>query len=160
VLASMRIVALSVGKKHEEDYRSAILDFSRRIGRYADFEWVIVVPSKAQTAPEDVIRAEEGNKILTHLTNRDFVILLDERGANISSPELADKIQKAGNEEGLRIVCIIGGAFGVSPEVRSRANFVWSLSKLVFPHQIARLLLAEQIYRALTILKGEKYHHE
>lgn len=156
----MRIVALSVGKKHEEEYRGAILDFSGRIERYADFEWIIVSPSKTQSAPEEAIRAEEGNKILTYITNRDFVILLDERGVNISSPELADKIQKAGNEEGLRIVCIIGGAFGVSPEVRSRANFIWSLSKLVFPHQVARLLLVEQIYRSLTILKREKYHHE
>jgi 23S rRNA (pseudouridine1915-N3)-methyltransferase len=156
----MRIIALSVGKKHEEEYRSAILDFSRRIERYADLEWIIVAPSKLQSSPDETIRSEEGDRILAHITHRDFVVLLDERGVNISSVELSHKIQKAANEEGLRIVCIIGGAFGVSPDVRNRANFIWSLSKLVFPHQIVRLLLAEQIYRALTILKGEKYHHE
>lgn len=156
----MRVLALSVGKKHSIEYQAAILDFTSRILRYAEFDWQIIPPSKLQTAPEDVICTDEGGKILSHITNRDFVILLDERGTLISSVELSEKLQKVGNAEGQRIVCIIGGAFGVSQVVRERANFVWSISKLVFPHQIVRLLLAEQIYRACTILQGEKYHHQ
>lgn len=91
-------------------------------------------------------------------SGRDFVVLLDERGENISSPELADKLERAFNS-GREIVLIIGGAYGVSEEVRKRADFVWSYSKLVFPHMLARVMAIEQIYRAQEISRGGKYHH-
>jgi len=91
-------------------------------------------------------------------SGRDFVVLLDERGKNISSPELADKLERAFNS-GREIVLIIGGAYGVSEEVRKRAGFVWSYSKLVFPHMLARVMAIEQIYRAQEISRGGKYHH-
>ena len=87
------------------------------------------------------------------------MILLDERGKNISSPELS-KILMNGFVNSQNFVIVIGGAFGVADELRQRANFVWSLSKLVFPHQIVRLILVEQIYRAQEISSGGKYHHE
>ena len=98
-------------------------------------------------------------RILEKIKPSDFVILLDERGKNISSPELA-KMLLNGFVNSQNFVIIIGGAFGVSEELRKRANFVWSLSKLVFPHQIVRLILVEQIYRAQEISSGGKYHHE
>lgn len=156
----MRIAILTIGKKHDEEYRTTIDDFSGRILHYAELEWKILPQSKQQSASVDVIKLDEGARILDQISNRDYVVLLDEQGKNISSVEFSEKLQQIGNMEGQRIVCIIGGAFGVSGEVKKRADFIWSLSKLVFPHQIVRLLLVEQIYRALTILKGEKYHHQ
>ena len=108
---------------------------------------------------EEKAREEETQRILAKIKPSDFVILLDERGKNISSPELA-KMLSNGFVNSQNFVIIIGGAFGVSEELRKRANFVWSLSKLVFPHQIVRLVLIEQIYRAQEISSGGKYHHE
>jgi len=104
-------------------------------------------------------REEETLRILEKIKPNDFVILLDERGKNISSPEFA-KLLSNGFVNSQNFVIVIGGAFGVTEELRKRANFVWSLSKLVFPHQIVRLVLIEQIYRAQEISSGGKYHHE
>ena len=87
------------------------------------------------------------------------MILADERGKNISSPELSDKLSKIFNSS-CEAVIIIGGAFGVSEEVRNRADFVWSFSRLVFPHMLMRIMMTEQIYRAQEIVHGGKYHHE
>lgn len=89
----------------------------------------------------------------------DFVILLDERGENLSSPELSTRLSSCFNSS-REVVIIIGGAYGVSSEVRERADLVWSVSRLVFPHELMRVLLAEQIYRAQEIARGGKYHHE
>lgn len=89
----------------------------------------------------------------------EFIILADERGENVSSTELARKLNKIFNSS-MKVVIIIGGAFGVSEEVRKRADFVWSFSKLVFPHMLMRVMMTEQIYRAQEILNGGKYHHE
>ena len=85
--------------------------------------------------------------------------MLDERGKNLQSEELAKVLQKRNNDSTKQVIFLIGGAFGVSDEVIKRANFKWSLSNLVFPHQLVRLILAEQVYRACTINKNEKYHH-
>ena len=87
-----------------------------------------------------------------------YTILLDERGENISSPELSQRLEKA-FLDGKEVVFIIGGPYGVLPEVREKADFVWSFSKLVFPHELMRIMLAEQIYRAQEIARGGKYHH-
>ena len=89
----------------------------------------------------------------------EYVILLDERGTNISSPELSKKLSDAFTS-GKQVVIIIGGAFGVSDKVREKADFVWSVSNLVFPHELMRILLSEQIYRAQEIYRGSKYHHQ
>ncbi|MBQ6127485.1 23S rRNA (pseudouridine(1915)-N(3))-methyltransferase RlmH [Candidatus Saccharibacteria bacterium] len=88
----------------------------------------------------------------------EYVILLDERGENISSPELSERLEKV-FISGKSVAIIIGAAYGVSEEVRTRADFVWSVSKLVFPHELMRVILAEQIYRAQEISRGGKYHH-
>ncbi|HMP88156.1 MAG TPA: 23S rRNA (pseudouridine(1915)-N(3))-methyltransferase RlmH, partial [Lacibacter sp.] len=85
---------------------------------------------------------------------------LDERGKHISSEELAGFINQRSNESCKNIVFLIGGAYGLDPTVLERARFTWSLSRLVFPHQLVRLILAEQVYRACTILRNEKYHHK
>jgi 23S rRNA (pseudouridine1915-N3)-methyltransferase len=88
------------------------------------------------------------------------LILLDEKGKMLSSPGLANLMQQKANQSAQRIVFLIGGAYGVDDEIKKRANFTWSLSELVFPHMLVRLILAEQVYRACSILANEKYHHE
>jgi 23S rRNA (pseudouridine1915-N3)-methyltransferase len=97
--------------------------------------------------------------ILEWLQPDDYLIALDERGKQTSSEELAAFIQQRANESRKRLIFLIGGAYGLDDVVLKRADFKWSLSKLVFPHQLVRLILAEQLYRACTILRGEKYHH-
>ena len=89
----------------------------------------------------------------------DKLILLDERGKNLYSPDLATLLQQYADQSTKNLVFLIGGAYGVSDAVKKRADFYWSLSNLVFPHMLVRLILAEQLYRACTIMRNEKYHH-
>ena len=98
--------------------------------------------------------------VLQQLQKEDFLVLLDKRGKNISTPVLAVILQQRANESRKQLVFLIGGAYGVDAAVQQRADFTWSLSRLVFPHQIVRLVLAEQVYRACTIIRNEKYHHD
>ena len=150
----MKIIA--IGKKHEKWVMSGIELFEKRLKKPFDLKWDILPHSNFA---EEKAREEETQRILAKIKPSDFVILLDERGKNISSPELS-KILMNGFVNSQNFVIVIGGAFGVANELRQRANFVWSLSKLVFPHQIVRLILVEQIYRAQEISSGGKYHHE
>ncbi|MCX6293908.1 MAG: 23S rRNA (pseudouridine(1915)-N(3))-methyltransferase RlmH, partial [Sphingobacteriales bacterium] len=96
---------------------------------------------------------------LNLLKKEDYLILLDERGKTLTSEGVASFIQQRANESEKQLVFLIGGAFGVSKAVFERADYVWSLSPLVFPHQLVRLILSEQIYRACSINRNEKYHH-
>ena len=150
----MKIIA--IGKKHEKWVLNGIELFEKRLKKPFNLSWDILPHSNFA---EEKAREEETQRILAKIKPSDFVILLDERGKNISSPELA-KMLSNGFVNSQNFVIVIGGAFGVSEELRKRANFVWSLSKLVFPHQIVRLILVEQIYRAQEISSGGKYHHE
>ena len=150
----MKIIA--IGKKHEKWVLNGIELFEKRLKKPFNLSWDILPHSNFA---EEKAREEETQRILAKIKLSDFVILLDERGKNISSPELA-KMLSNGFVNSQNFVIVIGGAFGVSEELRQRANFVWSLSKLVFPHQIVRLILVEQIYRAKEISCGGKYHHE
>lgn len=150
----MRIIA--IGKKHEKWVLNGIELFEKRLKKPFNLSWDILPHSNFA---EEKAREEETQRILAKIKPSDFVILLDERGKNISSPELA-KMLSNGFVNSQNFVIVIGGAFGVSEELSQRANFVWSLSKLVFPHQIVRLILVEQVYRAQEISSGGKYHHE
>ena len=150
----MNIIA--IGKKHEKWVLNGIELFEKRLKKPFNLNWDILPHSNFA---EEKAREEETQRILAKIKPSDFVILLDERGKNISSPELT-KMLSNGFVNSQNFVIVIGGAFGVSEELRQRANFVWSLSKLVFPHQIVRLILVEQIYRAQEISSGGKYHHE
>lgn len=156
----MKIILCSIGKPHEASLKTAIDEFTKRITNYFSVEWLIIAPPKnAGVLQTDDLKKAEAALLLAQIQKDDYLILLDERGKNIGSPDLAALIQQRANESTKRIIFAIGGAFGVGEAVFSRANFVWSLSKLVFPHNIVRLVLAEQVYRACTILKNEKYHH-
>ncbi len=157
----MKIAFWSIGKVHEAYVKSGVEDFSKRINNYFKLEWEIIAPLKnaAKMTVHD-IKKSEADIILSKIQKDDFLIALDERGVQLSSEALAQQIQQYANSSAKRIVFLIGGAFGIHETLLKRANFQWSLSKLVFPHQLVRLILAEQVYRACTILKNEKYHHQ
>ena len=156
----MRMVLLSVGKPNETYVNEGITDFTNRINKYFKAEWQLIgAPKNAASMSEHELKKSEGGLILQNLQKDDFLILLDERGKSFSSPDLASFLQQRANESTKRIVFLIGGAFGVDTMIATRADYTWSLSKLVFPHMLVRLILTEQIYRACTILRNEKYHH-
>lgn len=156
----MKIQCWTIGKGNESYVNEGIVMFTKRISHYYPVDWLVIPSAKnAQNLSEDEIKEQEGAAILKNIKQDDYLILLDERGKMMSSPELANFILSRANESKKQIVFLIGGAYGVSKEVIKRANFNWSISPLVFPHQIVRLILAEQIYRACTIIKNEKYHH-
>lgn len=156
----MKIVLASVGKPHEALVKAGVEEFTQRIQKYYSAEWKIIAPPKnAASLNEAALKKAEAELVLQQLQPDDFLILLDERGKNINSPELANLLQQRANESTKRVVFLIGGAFGVDNTIQQRAQFTWSLSKLVFPHMLVRLILAEQVYRACTINRNEKYHH-
>lgn len=146
----MKILIIAVGKKHEESIASLVEEFTTRIGRYTDIEWKLIGASDIESECASIAKAVD---------SRDFVVLLDEKGKEMTSVDLADFFQKRLNESIHRMVFIIGGAYGVNDALKQKANTIISLSKMTFPHQVVRLVLVEQIYRTYTILKGEKYHH-
>jgi 23S rRNA (pseudouridine1915-N3)-methyltransferase len=156
----MKLQFWSVGKPHEAYAKPGIEEFTKRINNYFTVDWHIISPPKnAAHLSETDLKKAEGAVILGLLQKDDHLILLDERGKQFSSPELSQWLQQRANESTKRIVFLIGGAFGVDEMVMKRADHNWSLSKLVFPHMLVRLILAEQVYRACTILRNEKYHH-
>lgn len=156
----MKIKFWAVGKVHERYIKEGVELFSQRISHYYPAEWRIFPPPKQKKSlTEQEIKKSEAEIILNALERDDILIALDEKGSQWNSIEVADIIQQCANQSSHSIIFLIGGAFGLHETVIKRANFTWSLSKLVFPHQLVRLILAEQIYRACTILRNEKYHH-
>ncbi len=156
----MKLLLCSVGKAHERYVKEGADDFTARINHYFSAEWLLI-PSVKNTASLSIndLKKEEAKAILASIQADDFLVLLDERGKLISSLLLAQLIQQKANESCKRIVFLIGGVYGVEDVIFKRANYTLSLSGLTFPHMLVRLILAEQIYRACTILRNEKYHH-
>ena len=156
----MRFQCWSVGKVNESYVDEGIKLFTKRINNYYQTEWQFISsPKNAASMNEIELKSKEGEIILGLLKNDDYLVLLDERGKHFTSEGLAAFIQQRANESKKNIIFLIGGAFGVSEEVSKRADYKWSLSPLVFPHQLVRLILAEQINRACSINRNEKYHH-
>ncbi len=155
----MRISFWSVGKPHEGYVKTGITDFTERVNRYFPCAWKILPPAKYNGTPEEIKR-QEGETILEALGKDDYLVLLDERGKQFTSEQIAAFIQGRANESCRHLIFLIGGAYGVDNLVQKRAQTTWSLSSLVFPHQLVRLILSEQVYRACTILRNEKYHHQ
>ena len=157
----MKIQLWSIGKTHESYIKAGIDDFTGRITKYFPVEWTVLLPPKnAAVLSASDLKKAESSMVLQKLLKNDYLVLLDERGKQLSSPELADFLQLRANESNKNLVFLIGGAFGVDDILFDRADYIWSLSKLVFPHMLVRLMLAEQVYRACTILRNEKYHHK
>ena len=157
----MKIAFLLNGKTTDKNISDVIDLYSGRIKKYAIFE-LITLPelknTKSMPLPEQ--KAREGKRILQSVSGDDYIILLDERGKEFRTVEFASFIEKLFLTSGKRIVFIVGGPWGFSEEVYSRADFRISLSKMTFPHQLVRVLFLEQLYRSFTIIKGEPYHHE
>jgi len=160
-LRFMKILLWSIGKAHDSYVKEGIEEFTKRISKYYPVEWKIL-PAAKQTvnSAENDIKKTEGQTILQGLQKEDYLVLLDEAGKQINSLQLAAFIETRATVSVRQLIFLIGGAFGVDDSVKSRANFTWSLSQLVFPHQLVRLMLTEQIYRACTIIRNEKYHHQ
>jgi len=157
----MKIALIHTGKTNERHVSEGIEIYSLRIKKYTGFE-IITIPDLKNTRnmSGQEQKTKEGNKILQSVGKDDYVVLLDERGKELRTSEFAGWLEKRFAASVKRIVFIIGGAWGFSEEVYSRADFRLSLSKMTFPHQLVRLLFAEQLYRAFTIIKGEPYHHD
>ncbi|RRD35481.1 23S rRNA (pseudouridine(1915)-N(3))-methyltransferase RlmH [Leucobacter sp. OH2974_COT-288] len=145
---------LAVGKKHESWVAEGIGRYEKRLRKPWQVQWQLLPHSAHQ---EEQARTEESTRILGKLQDAEFVVLLDERGKMLSSPKLAQTLEQQLQRRNATV--IIGGAYGVDERVRQRADLVWSLSDLVFPHQLVRLILVEQIYRAGEIAAGRPYHH-
>jgi 23S rRNA (pseudouridine1915-N3)-methyltransferase len=146
----MKISFISIGKQNDSGINLAIEDYTKRINKYFKTEWKIIPSSDKE---------EEAGKILKVLETGDFVVALDEKGKEFGTMELSQFIEKRMIAGDKRIVFIIGGAYGLDDIVLNKANIKWSLSKLTFPHQLVRLILSETIYRAISVLKNEPYHH-
>lgn len=156
----MKISFWSVGKAHEPMMKAAIDEFTKRAGRYFATSWHIIAPPKnSGTLPPSDQKKKEAEVIISLLKPDDYLVVLDERGKQFSSEGLAQFIQQRADSGVKNLVLLIGGAYGVDESVMKKALLSWSLSQLVFPHQLVRLILAEQVYRACTILRNEKYHH-
>lgn len=145
---------------HESYTKEGVELFTKRISHYYPVEWRIFPSAKnAGNLSEEQIKKSEAVALLINLENEDILIALDENGKQWNSMEVADFLQQKANKSTKNIIFLIGGAYGLHESVLKKANHKWSLSKLVFPHQLVRLILAEQIYRACTIIRNEKYHH-
>lgn len=157
----MKIFFWSIGKTNEAYIKDGVAEFTKRISNYFPVEWTIIpAPKNAGLLSQTDMKKKEAELILQGLRKDDYLIALDEKGKQLTSEGLANFIQQRATESSKTIVFLIGGAFGLDEQILKRANFKWSLSNLTFPHQLVRLLLAEQVYRACSILRNEKYHHK
>lgn len=157
----MKIILIAIGKTDSRELAQLIDTYTQRIGHYLPFELRIIpdIKRSAKTTPE-AQREAEGREILRLIEPTDRLALLDERGTAYSSIEFARHLEGLMIAGQKRLVLVIGGPYGFSPEVYQRANERITLSRMTFSHQMVRLFATEQIYRAMTILKGEPYHHE
>lgn len=152
----MPLHIITVGKKHESWVTEGIERYQKRLKAPFNIEWVLLPHSSLEGLSA---RQEESGRILSRLDAYDYIVLLDERGKMVDSPAVSKLLEEKLNSS-QKVALIIGGAYGVTDEIRQKAGFVWSFSPLVFPHQLVRLLLVEQIYRAQEIARGGSYHHD
>jgi 23S rRNA (pseudouridine1915-N3)-methyltransferase len=146
----VKILIISPGKAHDATVAAGINEYEKRLSKAMPIAWAMPKPSDKES---------EGEAILKLIKDGDYAVLLDERGRDIDTPGVAALLSRHQQEGTKRLVFIIGGAFGASAEVAKRADLTVKLSSLVFPHMLVRLVLAEQLYRAHSVLGGGKYHH-
>lgn len=158
----MRITIVAVGKVKEKFYRDAIAEFEKRLSKYCKLEIVELsdekTPDNASQAEEERIKAKEGDRILSVIKDDMYVIALAIEGKQLSSTELADKINRLGISGTSSIAFVIGGSLGLDKRVMNRADYSLSFSPMTFPHQLMRVILLEQVYRSYRIITGEPYH--
>ncbi len=156
----MKITLLLTGKTELDYIQTGCEAYSKRIKHYTTFELVTIPDIKnAKNLSIYQYKRLEADAQLKHLTKADYIILLDEYGSEYSSTEFASYIEGKMQLSIKNMVFLVGGAFGFAPEVKKLAHHSISLSKLTFPHQLVRLIFLEQLYRAFTIIRNEKYHH-
>ena len=156
----MKLLLWSIGKPNEPYVSKGVDEFTKRLNNYFSAEWKIIAPPKnAGVMSGTELKKKEAELVLHLLKQDDVLVCLDENGKQMTSENLAGFIEQKANESTRQLVFLIGGAYGIHPSLLQRANVKWSLSQLTFPHQLVRLVLAEQLYRACTILRNEKYHH-
>ena len=158
----MKISIITVGKIKEKYLKDAIAEYSKRLSKYCKLEIIEVAdektPDNASEVVEDQIRSKEAERILKHVKDDAFVITLEINGKQLTSEELAGKINTLGIQGHSHIIFIIGGSIGLGAEVLKKSNFALSFSKMTFPHQLMRVILLEQIYRSYRIINREPYH--
>lgn len=158
----MKITILAVGKIKEKYIKEAIYEYSKRLSRYCKLDIIEVPdeksPDNASSAMEDIIREKEGEKLLKHIRDDAYVVALEIGGEELTSIDLADKIEKIGVLGVSHIQFVIGGSIGLGRNILSKSDYSLSFSKMTFPHQLMRVLLLEQVYRGYRIINGEPYH--
>ena len=157
----VKVTLLVVGASNNPHFMAAQRDYEQRLSHYIPFEMVVEPDVKnARALSAEQLKQSEGEQIIKNFHSGDYIVLLDEQGKELRSIELAQWMQTRMNSGCRRLVLVVGGAYGFSQEVYDRADALLSLSRLTFSHQMIRLLFVEQLYRAMTILRGEPYHHE
>lgn len=158
----MRITLITVGKIKEKYLRDAIAEYSKRLSRYCKLEIIEVMdektPDHASGAMEDAIREKEAERILKYIKEGSYIFTLEILGKQLTSEELAEKIDRLGVQGESHLVFIIGGSLGLGDQILKKSNYALSFSKMTFPHQLMRVILLEQIYRSYRIINGEPYH--
>lgn len=157
----MKVAVVAVGKVAYAPFSEAVMRYAARIPHYIPFE-IKEIPDikKTRALSQEQQKSQEGALILNALTATDCLIIMDERGKEYTSREFSTFISDKMTSLPGRLVFAIGGPYGFSPEVYSRANSKISLSKMTLPHELARVMLLEQLYRAMAIMRGEPYHHD
>ena len=153
----IEINVISVGSIKEKYLQELILDYKKRISKYAQID-LIELKDESNKMNENVVKELEGERILSSIKEGFYVVLLDLRGQMLDSVSLSKKIDEISTYYSSKIAFVIGGSYGVSEAVKKRANFMLSFSKMTFPHQLAKGMLLEQIYRSFKILNNETYH--
>lgn len=158
----MKITLITVGKIREKYLKDAVIEYEKRLRKYCRLEIVEVADEKtvenASETEEEMIRSKEAQRILKQIKEDVYVITLEIKGKQLSSEELAEKVENLGIQGVSHILFIIGGSIGLGKEVLRRSDFALSFSKMTFPHQLMRVILLEQIYRSYRIIQGEPYH--
>ena len=156
----MKIEVWAIGKTSEKYLDEGVAIFEKRLKNYLPFTWTVLPDVRVKSPDAQQVKKEEGKLVLSKLNPDDLLVLLDEKGQELSSVELARWMERRLAASHRRIIFLIGGAYGFSPELYARAQEQLSLSRLTFSHQMVRLFLLEQLYRAMTILRNEPYHNE
>lgn len=157
----MRVILMCIGKTDDKLVISSIDNYAKRLKHYINFE-IQIIPDlkKSKNLTQEQQKVKEGEVVLKHINRTDYVVLLDERGLIYSSIGFSDFIEQKMVQSVSRLVFVIGGPYGFSEAIYERADSQLSLSKMTFSHQMIRLFIVEQLYRAFTIIRGEPYHHE
>ncbi|WP_249029121.1 23S rRNA (pseudouridine(1915)-N(3))-methyltransferase RlmH [Tannockella kyphosi] len=158
----MLVKVITIGKLKEKYLLEGIKEYTKRLQAYTKIEYIEVsdesIPDKCSDATAQMIKEKEGFKVLSKIKQDDYVIVLDVQGKQIDSLELSNKMEQCMINGKSTIVFVIGGSLGHAKDILNRADFSLSFSKMTFPHQLMKLILVEQIYRAFKIMKNESYH--